>query len=191
MNFDIQKIRTGNASFYKTIVERLWPRLFKFCCIYTQDEEVAKDIVQEAFLSLWENRYKLSEETILITYLMVICRNKCYNFIRDKRNKTSTELTDDLIYLKANEYSLENKSSLLLETEDLHTAILNALSSLRPKTREIFYLRYYEGLVINEISQKTNLADKTVEYHLSRAIKELQNKLSPSDFLFILLFYQI
>lgn len=191
MGLNIHEIRIGKASAFKEVVEQFWPRLFKFCNIYISDPEVSKDIIQEAFLSLWENKQNLSEETELITYLMVVCRNKCFNYIRDRRIEfhIDRELSEEEIYLKASSYTFENESSVLLDTLDLHSAIENALSTLRPKTREIFHLRYYEGMMINEISEQTNLAGKTVEYHITRALKVLQSKLSPSEFYFIILFF--
>lgn len=191
MDFNIQQIQTGNTALYKEMVEHFWPRLFRFCSIYVNDRELAKDIVQEAFLSLWENKDSLSKKTELFTYLIVICRNKCLNFLRKNQGRYSIELTEETIYLKAGAYALEASSNLLIETKDLHTAIENALSTLRPKTREIFYLRYYEGLMVSEISERTQLAGKTVEYHLQRALKELQGKLSPSDFLLLFFFYHL
>ncbi len=188
MSLNIQKIKLGKASVFKEVVEQFWPRMFKFCIIYTSDPEVSKDIIQEAFLSLWENRQNLTDETELITYLMVVCRNKCYNYLRKRQFEfvSDSELTDEEIYLKASCYTLENESSELLDTLDLHSEIEKALSTLRPRTREIFRLKYYEGMKVNEISERTNLAGKTVEYHLRRALKVLQSKLSPAEFYLIL-----
>lgn len=189
MNLNDQDIRTNMTTLYQSTIEKYWPRLFKFCCIYLTDEDAAKDITQDVFLSLWEKKDVLAEGNNIIPYLMVACRNRCLNYIRDQQRKFpfETELTDQQLSLKINKYALEDIPSVLLESLDLHKAIKEALSLLRPRTREIFYLRYYEGLDIDEISKKTNLTKKAVQYHLYKAIKVLQKELSPSEFFFVLL----
>ncbi|MDD4516291.1 sigma-70 family RNA polymerase sigma factor [Massilibacteroides sp.] len=190
MNLNKDKSLTDPKILYEETVKRFWPRLFKFCCIYIADEEAAKDITQDVFLSLWESQRTLTDNMEITPYLMVACRNRCLNYIRSEQRKISfdSDITKEQILLKINKYALEDSPSILLESSDLRKTINEALSILRPRTQEIFNLRYYDGFQINEIAKKTQLTRKVIEYHLSKAINELQKKLSPKDFLLLLLF---
>ena len=90
---------------FKSIVESYWPRLHKFAQIYVLDREVAKEIVQDTFLVLWKQREKLDKETCLITYLMVICRNKCFNYLKGLQLEQVeiNDLNEFAIYQRSND----------------------------------------------------------------------------------------
>lgn len=192
MTFNIQDIRQGKESSFKKVVTFFYPRLFKFALIYTEDDETAKDLVQETFLSLWENRLKLHDSTDLVPFLMVICRNKCLNNIRNHKSEYLSRIDHmpeaEEIYIRTNEYILEDNALTLLEADDLQKEIKEAIALLKDKTQQIFYQRYYDGLKVKEIADQMDLSEKTIEYHLTKALQTLREKLSPEHFSLIILF---
>ena len=80
MNLIIKQLQDGNEKVFEQIVREYWPRMFKFALIYTQNNETSQELVQDTFLVLWNNRAVLKDNTNLITYLMVVLRNKCLNY---------------------------------------------------------------------------------------------------------------
>lgn len=183
MNLIIKQLQDGNEKVFEQIVREYWPRMFKFALIYTQNNEISQELVQDTFLVLWNNRAILKDNTNLITYLMVVLRNKCLNFLEQARIRQLyiEEIDDETIYQRANLYVLQDEASQIVESEDLHKAIERALSKLPEKTREVFMLSRYDGLKNQQIAETKNISQKTVEYHISKALQILKEEL-PQDY---------
>lgn len=183
MNLIIKQLQDGNEKVFEQIVREYWPRMFKFALIYTQNNETSQELVQDTFLVLWNNRAVLNDNTNLITYLMVVLRNKCLNLLEQTRIRQLyiEEIDDETIYQRANLYVLQDEASQIVESEDLHKAIERALSKLPEKTREVFMLSRYDGLKNQQIAETKNISQKTVEYHISKALQILKEEL-PQDY---------
>ena len=183
MNLIIKQLQDGNEKVFEQIVREYWPRMFKFALIYTQNNETSQELVQDTFLVLWNNRAILKDNTNLITYLMVVLRNKCLNLLEQTRIRQLyiEEIDDETIYQRANLYVLQDEASKIVESEDLHKAIERALSKLPEKTREVFMLSRYDGLKNQQIAETKNISQKTVEYHISKALQILKEEL-PQDY---------
>ena len=183
MNLIIKQLQDGNEKVFEQIVREYWPRMFKFALIYTQNNETSQELVQDTFLVLWNNRAILKDNTNLITYLMVVLRNKCLNLLEQTRIRQLyiEEIDDETIYQRANLYVLQDEASQIVESEDLHKAIERAVSKLPEKTREVFMLSRYDGLKNQQIAETKNISQKTVEYHISKALQILKEEL-PQDY---------
>jgi len=189
MNLIIKQLQDGNEKVFEQIVREYWPRMFKFALIYTQNNETSQELVQDTFLVLWNNRAILKDNTNLITYLMVVLRNKCLNLLEQTRIRKLyiEEIDDETIYQRANLYVLQDEASQIVESEDLHKAIERALSKLPEKTREIFMLSRYDGLKNQQIAETKNISQKTVEYHISKALQILKEELPQEYWIWIFL----
>jgi len=189
MNLIIKQLQDGNEKVFEQIVREYWPRMFKFALIYTQNNETSQELVQDTFLVLWNNRAILKDNTNLITYLMVVLRNKCLNLLEQTRIRQLyiEEIDDETIYQRANLYVLHDEASQIVESEDLHKAIERTLSKLPEKTREVFMLSRYDGLKNQQIAETKNISQKTVEYHISKALQILKEELPQEYWIWIFL----
>ena len=189
MNLIIKQLQGGNEKVFEQIVREYWPRMFKFALIYTQNNETSQELVQDTFLVLWNNRAILKDNTNLITYLMVVLRNKCLNLLEQTRIRQLyiEEIDDETIYQRANLYVLHDEASQIVESEDLHKAIERTLSKLPEKTREVFMLSRYDGLKNQQIAETKNISQKTVEYHISKALQILKEELPQEYWIWIFL----
>lgn len=180
----IQQLKSGNEKVFEQIVNSYWLRLHSFANIYVVDKEVAKEIVQDTFLALWEQRGNLDDKTCLITYLMVVSRNKCLNYLKSLQLETIPidNLSEYAVYQRSNVYVLEDDSLEILTTKELTGAIAASLEKLPPRTREVFMLSRYSGLKNKEIAEQLGISIKGVEYHISNALKQLRSDLSKDYF---------
>ena len=167
-SFLIQQLKNGNEKAFEQIVKSYWPRLYAFTNIYVINKEAAKEIVQDTFLVLWDQRKILDDNTCLITYLMVVSRNKCLNYLK------SLQLNKYTVYQRSNIYVLEDDSLEILITKELNQAIAISLEKLPMRTREIFMLSRYSGLRNKEIADQLEISTKNVEYHINNALKQLK-----------------
>ncbi len=175
----IQQLKDGNEKVFEQIVKSYWPRLYAFANIYVINKEAAKEIVQDTFLVLWSQRKYLEDNTCLITYLMVVGRNKCLNYLKSLQLHTIPidDLNEYTVYQRSNVYVLEDDSLEILITKELAQAIATSLEKLPAQTKEIFMLSRYNGLKNKEIADQLGLSTKSVEYHIKNALKQLKSDL--------------
>lgn len=178
-SFLIQQLKDGNEKVFEQIVKSYWPRLYAFANIYVINKEAAKEIVQDTFLILWDQRKILEDNTCLITYLMVVGRNKCLNYLKSLQLHTIPidDLNEYTVYQRSNVYVLEDDSLEILITKELAQAIATSLEKLPAQTKEIFMLSRYNGLKNKEIADQLGISTKSVEYHIKNALKQLKSDL--------------
>jgi RNA polymerase sigma-70 factor (ECF subfamily) len=140
------------------------------------DNEVAKEMVQDSFLKLWEKRNSLSEEIQILPLLYQITRNNCLNHLKHEkvREKHKTRMQK----LDLNYVAISHSSAEKIITQELEDSIGKAIESLPPRCREIFELSRNEEKKYKEIAAELNISEKTVENQMLKALKIMREKLS-------------
>ena len=165
------RIKQGDENAYYTVFETHWERLYSIAFKILSDKEVAKDIVQEVFLNLWEKR-ETKDISDLERYLARATKFCALKEIRDDHFSNKEELDE------IHEMNAETKNNL--ELQELQSQINDGIKDLPKKCQEVFLLSREEYLTNSEIAQKLNLSKRTVETHISNALKHLRKKL-PKD----------
>ncbi len=178
---------TPHSSLDKKQFEELFRAYFvplcNFAKTYVSDSEAARGITQEVFVNMWEKRQTIDPDKSLKSYLFSSVRNRSLNYIRDHK-KFSSRLLD--VEIADFETPLEQDD---LELSELQDRVNAAVNSLPEKIKKSFVMNRYEGLKYREIADKLEISQKTVEAHISKALKLLREALK--DFmivLFLLLF---
>lgn len=153
--------------------------LANFARQYVADEDSAKDITQKVFISLWENRDKIDTEKSVPSYLFTAVKNRCLNHIRDHKKYRSS-----ILDLECNDFELSVEPDEG-ELPELEHKISRALDSLPEKCRIVFEMSRYHDKKYREIAEELEISQKTVEAHMSKAIKALRVHLQ--DYLSFLL----
>lgn len=161
----------------KANFEMLFRMHFSGLCFFAQkyvkDFEFAREIVQEAFLNLWEKRETIDMNRPVKSYLSMMIHNKCTNHLRDTRKFDSTILNIENL-LDSSEY--EDTDQLV--EEELKAKIDAAIMELPEKCRVIFQMNRYENLKYQEIADKLNISVKTVETQMSKALQHMRIRLA-------------
>lgn len=87
-------------------------KIFRICLGYFNDEDLAKDITQETFISVWEYLPKFENRSSVGTWIYKIATNKCLRQIQKEKSHTKTELPINLKYVESN-FEQEEKLSKL------------------------------------------------------------------------------
>jgi len=183
-NQDLQELlQTDRGRAFDLIFESYWERLFAYAYQIYTDEAVCEDIVQEVFVSLWEK----SENTGIINlegYLFRAVKYKVINHLRDFKFKPEHDAI-----LK--ELSSPAKIESQLDYNDFEMLIQEEVSKLSPKCKRVFILSRFEDFTNAEIANKLNISIRTVEKHISDALKHLKTSLPGSElsFLIMLMFH--
>jgi RNA polymerase sigma-70 factor (ECF subfamily) len=157
---------------FETLFREYFRPLTIFAKQYVKVQEVAEDIVQDLFLYLHEKGdFEISEKAAGY-HLYKLVRYRCLNHIEYQRirKKRNPEILADP---GSNPHDpFESVARIELEHK-----YLQAIESLSPKCREVFQKSRMEGRKNQEIADEMNLSKRTVETHISQALKIMRKKL--------------
>ncbi len=179
------RIKLGDEQAYELLFRNYYVRLCGFANKFLNDPEEAKEIVQEAFMKIWEGRKDIDPNESLKSYLFKITQNLSLNRLRRKKVESRYIEIYKLVYIDNREFS--SYESLL--AQELGDNFTTALNSIPPKCKQVFELSRMEGLKYNDIAEKLNISVKTVEAQMSKALSILRFKLK--DYIEILIFVLI
>ncbi|MDH6306445.1 RNA polymerase sigma-70 factor (ECF subfamily) [Parabacteroides sp. PF5-5] len=184
---DIDNTRDLNSLFvnYKE-------RFVRFAKTYVCLEEAAEDIVIDSFMYYWENRTNLANEWNIPAYILTTIKHKCLNHLQ--RMQKEEEIRSYIS--KTNAWELDMRIATLeacnpekLLSSEVQEIIDNALTSLPEQTRDIFVRSRFEKQSHKEIAIAIGLSTKSVEYHITKALKILKSALQDYFPLLPLLLY--
>ncbi|MEZ4850013.1 MAG: RNA polymerase sigma-70 factor [Bacteroidia bacterium] len=155
--------------------ESLFKLHFQFLCNYARqyvgDMDAAEEITQNVFIKLWEKREEIDPEKSVRAYLFRSVKNRCLNYLRDNK-KYQSQLLD----IDCGDFDLGVEEDHFAETE-LQANIEAALATLPEKCRLVFEMSRYQDKKYKEIAEELDISQKTVEAHMSKAIKTLREYL--------------
>jgi len=125
------------------------------------------------FFEIWKKRERLEFRTSVGAYLRRAVTNRALNYIRAK--KMDFEGEDAALQLRSTEINSVKK----LEIEDLQRLIDNSIEELPEKCRLVFGMSRFEEMKYAEIAESLGISIKTVENHISKALKLLKFKVGP------------
>lgn len=142
-------------------------RVYAYCLKVTANEEEARDIFQETFFRFFEASKSKKTLKNIGAFIIIIARNLCLNYKRDKKTKVHL---DDINYASYdNEYSRKELLDLINESLEL----------LSFDQREAFVLRQYQGYSYKEIAEITGDNENAVKNRVWRAKERIKEILSP------------
>jgi RNA polymerase sigma-70 factor (family 1) len=158
--------RQGDESALKFIYDRY----FRFLCLivreYVGQQDVAEDIVTNAFIKLHNSRAGIKDGGHVYRFLFVAARNEAVDHYRRKRrHHAAREAYEQLVdkeYLDPREDELEKEQWLL--------KIQHLIEQLPPARKQIFQLHFFEGHSIREIANHLKLTETTVRNQRNRAL---------------------
>ncbi len=171
--------------------ELLYNRYYKPLCshavrfVYSKD--VAEDIIAEIFYNIWKNQVFLHITTSFRAYLFTAVRNRCFLYLQQEQgNKSFAFDNSDLQFPESNV-----SPDQMLFYDDLQKQIEQAIAQLPPQCQKVFLMNRFEGKKYKEIADELQLATKTIEAHINKALVHLRDVVlnNPSLFGLILTFF--
>jgi len=167
---------------FENLFNRRFEDLMRFVYGYVGNEEVARDIVHDVFLTLWNHREQLDFSRPLKSFLLTLSRNLALNWLRHRKVVASHE-----------EAVMSEMENIQDEWEDYDRKIerLQAgLAALPEKQREVLIKCFVEGKKYREIADELGISLNTVKTHLKRAVHFLREELPDSLALLFMLKYK-
>jgi RNA polymerase sigma-70 factor (ECF subfamily) len=170
-------VRQSDERAFRALFDALYAPLRRFAFSLVRDDLAAEDLVQDAFIRLWDRRERLDAELAVRAYLFRIVRNLALNSARD--DATRRRLLDDPIALESaavpRGFASPDDASA---GEDLSARLSGWLEELPPRQREALLLSRVEGLSHAEVATAMGCAPRTVNNHLVAALQTLRRRLA-------------
>lgn len=173
----ILQLSNDDRNSFKSIFHEYYQPLWHLSQYYLEDKDEAKEVVQDAFLKLWEIRHDLNPNSNLRNFLFTLVKNNCLNNIKRKQILLKHHEKIRWIEMRYQYDSLARMGDDYLEINELKDKIDVAIQQLPEHCRIIFEMSRFEDLKNREIAEKLNVTQKTVEAHLTKALKILRKEL--------------
>ena len=169
----VKDLSKGSKEAFEALYLRYAFLVERFVSALVKDPVATDDITQNIFMNLWARREKLPEECRSFrSWLFTASRNAVYDWFRrqDKLRKVVSMDTVDLSGIPAGDMNKVMDDAELLD-------LLNvAVSNMPEKRKRIFELSRSKGMKNAEIAELLGVSEKTVEYHIGKALEELMGE---------------
>ena len=166
--------RSGEQEAFSQLVERYQSLVKSIAVRMVQNEEIARELAQEAILQAFLSMDRLRNIERFKSWLYGIVINVCRSYLRDQKV--------DVLSLEnlPGGWDMDARSpdpQEISEERERHHLILSAIQGLSPINREAVYLYYYRHLSLQEIAKATGISVEAVKVRLHRARGQLRTRL--------------
>jgi RNA polymerase sigma-70 factor (ECF subfamily) len=180
------EIKAENMFAFDLLYKKYSRRLYKFGYSILKSQAEAEDLIQDVFLNLWKNRCNVEKDSSIKSYVFTIAYNSAISIIRKKAKESEfVEYLKSLQELNINEEPV----NVELEYNELTNKLDEIIKALPQRQKEVYLLHRVEGLKYNEIAERLNISNNTIENHMSRALKTIREKLGSYSLKVILFYY--
>jgi len=133
------------------------------------DIHASEDLAQEIFLEIWNKRQSIDIVQSFRAYIMRAGTNRAINYLKAKK------LSFSEIDLDRDDQQMDAQDEDELAQKEIYFENLrDSIASLPEKCRVVFSLSRYEKMTYSEIAAQLNISIKTVENHISKALRILK-----------------
>jgi RNA polymerase sigma-70 factor, ECF subfamily len=172
-----EEIQNNNINAFELLYKKLFPRLKDFAHRIVKDDDIAKDIVQDVFVKIWEKKMEIKPINIE-AFIFRVLRNQCITHIQNLRIVENIKVNLGNLNQAEELYRIDfikNEPYILVEKE-LQLEVEKVLNSLPEQCRNVFQLSRIEGLKNREIAERLGINIKNVERHITRALKTFKDR---------------
>lgn len=161
-----KEIKAGNHEAFRSFYDLHCNSLMGFLLGKNTSRSAAEDLIQIAFLYIWEHRNKIDPNKSLRAYLFQIAYTRMLNHHRDTKKFNHQNTVPD----QQTEITPEDHA----RASDLHKAIKQAIIKMPEKRGTVFQLCFLQDLTYKEAAQTLGLSVKTIENHMALALKDMR-----------------
>jgi RNA polymerase sigma-70 factor (family 1) len=167
----LKGLKKSDHESFREIFDRYSNPLYRFSLSYLKSKEAAEDVVQEVFIKIWDKRKDIDTSKSFQSYLFTIALNS----VRKYFNKLAeaNQLKHDIIAsFSENPATFEEQENF----EEYLRKLDNLIQNLPEKRKAIFTGKKLEGKSQKELAEEFGISPKTVEYHITEAMKFLKEE---------------
>ncbi len=168
----IKKMAEGDMNSFDAIYWKYYKAVHGNILKLVQDNASAEDILQDVFLSLWENREKIDAARSLAGWLFVTSYNRSMTFLKRRLREKMTPVLhgEDSVEISIGQPLAE------IRLKELEKAINN----LSPQKQKVFYMCKLKGLSYDETADLMKISKHTVKEYLTAAFRSIKEQMMKS-----------
>lgn len=165
----INRLRQGDRKAFEAIFMLYSGKVYNTMVKLLNDSDLAEDLVQEIFLSLWEKHSNINPELNFEAYLATIARNMAYHELGKamRRSQQSVDINQAAL-LTESEWEEE------IDAKSFKEYLMQVIAQFPKVRKEVFLMSRFDQLSNAEIAQQLQISERTVEAHIYKALKELR-----------------
>lgn len=179
----LAKIASGDEHAFRELFNIYKERFYAVVLKMTQSDEVAKDIVQDTFMQIWNKRETLVDVDNPSSYFFTAVYRRVYHHYR------KIAIEKKLLQSAAPAKESANTTDEMVLARESESLISQAIAKLPPQQKMVFKLSKQEGLSREDIALQLQISPHTVKNHLADALKFIQTFLHNSAFSFPIIFW--
>ena len=165
-----KRISQNDHSALKALYDHYANGFYQLALAIVHSAELAEEIVEDVFISIWKNRARIPAIENLNLYLHVAVRNTSKSYLRKYKRQQFINFDDVQLPLLRVDVTPED----LLVSGEVIRRVNGAINELPPKCRLIFKLVKEDGLKHREVAELLDLNVKTIENQIAIALKKIQ-----------------
>jgi|GEM_PF-155980 len=174
---EITQLNHGSESSFTSIYHRHHQKIYANILKVVHSPEYAQEILQDVFLSLWQNRYKIAKDKSLANWLFVVSFNKSMDFLKKKLRDHIDFVADyDTLYVDTED--IQEQDEIIAEQLRM---LEEAIGQLSPRKKEVFRLCRYEGYSKERVAEMLGLTVNSVSEYLKQANKCIRQYVATND----------
>ena len=176
-NILLNGIKNKDDSAFEMLYKLAFPDLCNFAATFLKNKEIAKEIVQETFIKIWEKRDTLTIDTTLKGYLFRSVNNNCINYLKKNRKflrLSDVEQNEILEHYSMASLNVDPTAIDRLISEEFERKIQDCINELPEQCKKVFLLSRHENLSYSQIAKELDLSENTIKTQIKRALQKLR-----------------
>jgi RNA polymerase sigma-70 factor (ECF subfamily) len=165
----VEQLKQGSREGFSYLYDHYSQALYGIVCKVIQDEEIAKDVLQEVFVKIWKNVNAYDESKgRLFTWMLNIARNQAIDKARSKgfQNTQKNQSIEDSVNV------VDQQNTISLNPEII--GVRQLVNVLKKEQKELIDLVYFNGYTQEEAAKKLNIPTGTVKTRIRAALMLLR-----------------
>lgn len=184
----IARIKEGDIKAFEVLYSSCYVYLCAVATKYILNAEASREIVNDVFVNVWNNRSTLAYP--VWAYLIRAVQNRCLNHLRGQRLQTisMSDVQEHLLTIQEQQIGEDSHPLAYLENKEFEERIYSAVHLLPEKCRDIFVQYLYHNKTYDEIAESNHISPSTVRVQIKIGLSKLKILLGDYYPLFLLVF---
>ncbi|MBE7170131.1 MAG: RNA polymerase sigma-70 factor [Williamsia sp.] len=176
----IAALKEGDEAAFGELFHAFHQKIYFYILAKTKSPYLAEEVTQLTFIKLWNNRTRLVESLSVSAQLFQIAKTTCIDLLRKEGNQVKLAVVKQEAPACSSHHSDER-----LYSRELQSRLDQEVQKMPPMRKTVFEMSRYEAKTYKEIARLLSLSEKTVENHISIALKQLRRVFTLSLLFFI------
>ncbi|WP_292265427.1 RNA polymerase sigma factor [Butyricimonas sp.] len=163
----VNGLRNQSHEVFEVIFKTYYPSLYRLAYAYLMNKNLAEDMVQDTFVSLWSAAPSLPADTRLKSYLYSSVKHGCLDYIKHLQviDANKEKLAEALIFSGTVEYE---------DNQELLDKVKQCMQGLPEQQRKVLELKVFQKMNYKEIARELDITEESVHTYVKRAYKYLR-----------------